>query len=167
MDTGSSFNSWHPPAVPREWGSALGYTSSQEVQIGAAGWGHSKLRCLETFGVMRRQQEKAVFWRVKGTLHVDEEEFNLLWLPPTLQVSRERPDNKLLDQIALWSQPVINYSQMWRDSQVSESNLGMEKPTSNSKKKYKQGCWEEASASREEMLFCGRARTATLGPRAS
>lgn len=88
-------------------------------------------------------------------------------LPPSLQVSRQRPDNKLLDQIALWSQPVINYSQMRSDSQVSKSHLGMEKPTSNSKKKYKQGCWEEASASGEEMLFCDWARTAALEPRAS
>lgn len=84
-ETGRSFNGWHPPVAPREWCSALGYTPFQEVQTEAAGWGHSKLCCLETFSVKRRQQEKAVFWRVKGTLHtlhVDEEEFNLLWAVP-------------------------------------------------------------------------------------
>lgn len=33
------------------------------------------------FSVKRRQQEKAVVWRVKGR-HVDKEEFNLLWAAP-------------------------------------------------------------------------------------
>jgi hypothetical protein len=36
-----------------------------------------------------------------GGCHVDGEEFNMLCAAPSLQVFRQRPDNKLLDQITL------------------------------------------------------------------
>ena len=74
-------------------------------------------------------------------------------LPSSLQVSRQRPDNKLLDQTAFCSQPMRNYSQMQNDSSVSESKRGLEKPTSKSKKKSKPACWEAMADSWGEVTW--------------
>lgn len=80
---------------------------------------------------------RAAVWRKDNTRRLSSEKRKVvMWttrdsicsrLPPSLQVSRQRPDNKLLDQIALWSQPMRNYSQMWNGPQVSNSNLGVKK----------------------------------------
>lgn len=80
-------------------------------------------------------------------------------LPPSLQVSRQRPDNKLLDNKLLWSQPTMNYSQMWSGPQVSESNLGLEEHRSNSKEKQIKATGRKRPTTAKRFL-CGWKRPA-------
>ena len=89
---------------------------------------------------MKRRQHKKAVCRVKGC-HRDEQEFHLLWAAPiTAGVQAEARQ-----QIVGPDSPVILANdELFSDVKVSKSSVGMEKHSSNSKEKRKQGCWEEA-----------------------
>lgn len=77
--------------------------------------------------VKGRQHRQAVFWKWQAVMWTSRN-FVCSALPSSLQVSRQSPDNKWLDQTTFCSQLIRNYSQMQNDSSVSRASGDWKSP---------------------------------------